>query len=147
MLHLLASVLYQCTYAARDSCSHYLISMNCEGYMWISALQSFSLNRSFISSHDLFEEIASVTSMCIKPHDFALASFALLSLVRSAIISMSMSQSSNLVESCLLKTGMSCIKDFVRLDWFCMEHKVSMYWCNTALKGSAGAGGCGCGCG
>ena len=108
--------------------------------MWISALQSFNLNGSFISSHDLFEEIASVTSVCIKPCDFALVSLALLSLVRSAAISMSRSQSSNLVESCSLKTGISCIKEFVRLDCFCVEHKVSVHWCNTSLKGSAGEG-------
>ena len=93
-LHLLASVLNQCTYAARDSFSHCWISMNCKVYMWILALQSI---RSFISSDDLFEEIASVTGVHIKPCDFALATLALLSLVWSAAISMSMSQSPNLV--------------------------------------------------
>ena len=99
-LHLLAAVLNQCIYAARDSFSHCWISINCEVYVWISALQSFNVNRSFISSHDLFEEIASVTSVHVKPCDFALASLVLLSLVRSAAVSMSRSQSSNLVESC-----------------------------------------------
>ena len=143
MLHLLASVLNWCTHATRDSFSHCWISMNCEVYMWISALQSFNLDRSFISSHVLFEEIASVTSMHIRPQDFALASLALLSLVRSAAVSVSVSQSSNLVESCSLKTGISCIKEFVRLDCFCIEHKVSMYWCNTSPRDSASAGGCG----
>ena len=142
-LHLLASVLNWCTYTARDFFSHCWISMNHEVYMWISALQSFSLNRSLISSHNILEEIASVTSVHVKPYDFTLASLALLSLVRSAAISMSVSQSSNLVESCLLKTGISSSKEFVRLDCFCMEHKVSMYWHNTSLKGFAGAGGCG----
>ena len=121
-LHHLASVLNQCTYAVKDSFIHCWISMNCEVYLWISALQSFSLNRSFISSQDLFEVIASVTSVCVKPLDFTLSSLALLSLVRSAAISISLSQSSNLVESCSLKTGMSCIKEFVSLDCFCMEH-------------------------
>ena len=77
-LHLLASVLNQYTYAARDSFSCCWITMNCEVYVWIFALQSFSPNSSFISSHDLFEEITSVTSVCIKPHDFALASLVLL---------------------------------------------------------------------
>ena len=109
-LNLLASVLNQCTYAARDSFYCYWISMNCKIYMWISALQSFSLNRTFISSHDLFKEIASLTSVHVRPCDFTLGSLALLSLVRSAAVSMSMSQSSNLVESCSLKTGISCIK-------------------------------------
>ena len=92
--------------------------------MWISTLQSFNLNRSFISSHDLFREIASVTSVHVKPWNFALASLALLSLVRSAAVSMSWSQSSNLVESCSLQMGISCIKEFVRLDCFYVEHKV-----------------------
>ena len=142
-LHLSASVLNQCIYTVRDSFSHCWISMNHEVYLWISALQNFSVNRSFISSHDLFKEIASVTSVHMKPHDFALASHGLLLLVRSAAVSMSMSQSSNLVESCSLKTGISCIKEFFRLDHFCVAHKVSMYWCKTSPKGSAGAGGCG----
>ena len=65
-LHLLASVLNWSTYAARDDFSHCWISMNHELHVWISALQSFSLSRSFISSHALFEEIASVTSVYIK---------------------------------------------------------------------------------
>ena len=143
MLHLLASVLNQYTYAVRNSFSCCWISMNHEVYVWISALQSFSLNRSFISSHDLFEEITSVTSVHDKSHDFALASLVLLSLVRSAAVSMSVSQSSNLVESCSFKTYISCIKEFDRLDCFCVEHNVSVYWCNTSPKGSSGAGGCG----
>ena len=141
-LHLLASVLNGCTYTARDSFSHCWISMNHEVYMWILALQSLSHVRSFISSQDLFEVMASVTSMHIKPHDFTLASLLLLSLMMSAAISMSVSQSSNLVESCSLKTGISCSKEFVRLDCFCMEHKVSVYCCITSLRGSAGAGDC-----
>ena len=41
-LHLLASVLNQWTYIVRDSFSCCWISMNCEVYMCISALQSFS---------------------------------------------------------------------------------------------------------
>ena len=102
-LHLLATVLNQCIYAARNSFSHCWISMNCEVYVWISALQSFKLNWSFISSHDLFEEIASVTSMGIRPQDSALVSLSLLSLVRSTAMSMSMSQSSNLVRVMFIK--------------------------------------------
>ena len=54
--------------------------------MWISALQSFNIKRFFISSHDLFEEITSVTGVHVKPHDFALVSLALLLLVRSAAV-------------------------------------------------------------
>ena len=142
-LHLLASVLNQCTYTVRDSFSHCCTSMNHVIYVWISALQSFSHNRSLMSSQDLFEVMASVTNVCIKPYVFTLASLAVLSLVRSAAISMSVIQSSNLVESCSLKTGISCRKEFVRLDSFCVEHKVSVYCCSTFLRGSAGAGGCG----
>ena len=102
-LHLLASVLNQCTYAVRDSFSHCWISMNHEVYVWILALQSFSHNRLFISSQDLFEVMASVTSVHIKPLDFTLANLSLLSLGRSAAISMSVSQSFNSVESCFIK--------------------------------------------
>ena len=142
-LHLLATVLNQCTYTARDSFSHCCISMNHEVYVWILTLQSFNCNRSLISSQDLFEVMVSVTSVCIKPHDLALASLDLLSLVRSAAVSMSVSPSSNLVESCSLKTGISCSKEFVRLDCFCVVHKVSVYHCITSPRGSAGAGGCG----
>ena len=94
-LHHLVSALNWCTNAARDYFSCCWISMNCEVYVWISPLQSSSLNRSCTSSHDLFEEIASVASVCIKPHDFALASLVLLSVVRSVAVSMPMSQSSN----------------------------------------------------
>ena len=85
--------------------------------------------------------MASVTSVCIKPLDFTLTSLALLSLMRSAAVSMSVSQSSNLVESCSLKTGMFSNKEFVRLDCFCIEHKVSVYCSITSPRGSAGAGG------
>ena len=91
-LHLLAYVLNQCTYAVWDSFSCCCISMNCEVYMWISALQSFSHYRSLISSQDLFELMSSVTSVHAKPHDLALASLAVLSLVRSAAILMSVKQ-------------------------------------------------------
>ena len=104
-LYLLAAVLNQCIYAARDSFSCCWISRNCEVYVWISALQSFNCKRPFISSRDLFEEIASVTSVHIKPCDFALASLALLLLVRFTAVSMSRSQSSNFVKSYSLKNG------------------------------------------
>ena len=121
-LHLLAAVLNWCIYAATYSISCCWISINCEVYVWISALQSFTLHISFILSHGLFEEITSMTSVCTKPHDFALANLALLLLVRSTAPSMSRSQSNNLVESCSLKMGISCIKEFVRLDCICVEH-------------------------
>ena len=80
-LHLLAAVLNWCIYTARDSFYHCWISKKCEVYVGMSTLQSLSLSRSFISSHDLFEKIACMTSVCVKPCDFALASLALLLLV------------------------------------------------------------------
>ena len=53
--------------------------------------------------------MASVTNVHINPLDFTLVNLALLSLVRSAAISMSVSQSSGLVESCSLKTAISLL--------------------------------------
>ena len=47
--------------------------------------------------------MASLTSVCLNPLDFTLASLALLSLVGSAAVLMSVSQSSSLVELCSLK--------------------------------------------
>ena len=102
--------------------------------MWISALQTFILNRSFISSHDWLKEIASVTIVCIKPHDFTLANLGLLSCVRSTAISLSISKSSNLAESCSLKVGISCIKEEC-VSWI-------VYVWNTRCL-CTGADGCG----
>ena len=102
-LHLLASVSNQCTYTVRDSFSCCCITMNHDVYVLISSLQSFNHNRSLMSSQDLFEVMAFVTSVHVKPCDFALVSFSLFSLVRFAAVSMSVSQSSNLVEACSLK--------------------------------------------
>ena len=86
-LHLLASLLNWWMYAVWDSFSCCWIFMKHEVYVWIPALQSFSCNRSFISSQDLFEVMASVTNVHINLLDFTLASLGLLSLVRSAAIS------------------------------------------------------------
>ena len=87
--------------------------------------------------------MASMTSVHVNPLDLALASLGLLFLVRSADVSMSVSQSSSLVESCSLKTDISCSNEFVRFYCFCMVHKVSVYSCITSLRDSTGAGGCG----
>ena len=84
--------------------------------------------------------MASVTNVHGNPLDFGLASLDLLSLVRSAAISMSISLSSSLVEPCSLKTAISCSSEFVRFDCFCVVHKVSVYCCITSLKGSVGVG-------
>ena len=109
----------------------------------MSALQSFNHNRSFISFQDLFKVMAFVTSVHVNPLVFALASLALLSMVRSAAISMSVSQFSNLVELYSLKTDISSSNEFMKFDCFCQVHKVSVYYCITSPRGSAGAGGCG----
>ena len=85
--------------------------------------------------------MASVTNMHVNPFDFALVGLTLLSLVRSAAVSMSISQSSNLVELCSLKTAISCSSEFVRFDCFCVVQKVSVYYCITSPKGSVGVGG------
>ena len=98
--------------------------------MWILALQIFSHNRSFISSQDLFEVMASVTSVHVNPLDFTLASLALLSMVRSAIVSMSVSQSSSLVELYPLKTDISFSHEFVRFDcsqWYTMYLCIAVF--------------------
>ena len=71
------------------------------------ALHSLSLSKSLLSSHVFSELIASVTNMHANPLDFALASLAQFSLVRSTVVLISVNHSSNFVELCLLKTVMS----------------------------------------
>ena len=78
---------------------------------------------------------------CVNPLIFALASLALLSLVRSAGVSMSVRHSSSLVELCSLKMAVSCSSDLVRYDCFCVVCKVSVYYHITSLKGLLGVGG------
>ena len=82
-----------------------------------------------------------MTNVHANPLDFTLASLALLSFVRSAAVSMSVSHSSSLVESYSLKTAMSCSNEFVRFDCFCVVHKVFVYCYITSPKGSVGGGG------
>ena len=128
-------------------------------YMWVARLWAFlkplmnilMMAASFRKLHLLayvlnqwtYDEVMpTVTSVHVNPLDFVLASLPLLSLVRSAAVLMSVSQSSNLIESCSLKTGISCSKKCVRLDCFCVVHKVCVYCCITSVRGSADAGGC-----
>ena len=104
-----------------------------------------SHSKSFISSKELSELIASITNVWFKPLDLPLVSLDQLSLVRSAAVSISVNQSSNFVESYSLKTVMFCSKKFVRIICFCVVHKVLVYWHITSPKGSLGIGeGCGC---
>ena len=85
--------------------------------------------------------MASVTNVHVNPLNFALASLALLSLVRSAAVSMSINYSSSLVELCSLKTAISCSSEFIRFDCLCVVHKVSVYCHITSLRGLVGVGG------
>ena len=126
--------------------SFFLISMKCQVYVWILALHSLSHSKSFISSQDLLELIASVTNVWVNPLNFAFASFVQLSLVRFIAVSISIRQSSNFVESYSLKTVISCSKELVRFVCFCVVHKVLVYWPITSPKSSVGVGiwdGCG----
>ena len=104
------------------------------------ALHSLSLSKSLTSSHVFSDLIASVTKVKVSPLDFAMASLAPLSFVRSAAVSKSVNHSSNFVESCSLKMAMTCGKKFVRFIYFCVVHSVSVYWHTTSPNGSVGAG-------
>ena len=104
------------------------------------ALHSLSLSKSLILSHVFLELIASMTTVHVKPLDFALASLDQLSLVRSAAVSISINHSSNFVELCSLKMAMSCSREFVRFVCFCVVQNMSMYWCTTSPNGSVGPG-------
>ena len=70
-LHLLASLLKQWIYAARDSFSFYSISIERHMDMWILELHIFNCNKSLISSQDLPEVMASEIKVCVKPLDVA----------------------------------------------------------------------------
>ena len=119
---------------------HCWMSMKSEVYVWMLALHSLSLSKSFISSQDLSALIASMTNVWLNPLNLAFASLAWLSLVRSAAVSISINQSSNFVELYSLKTAMSCSKELVRFVCFCVVHNVLVYWCITSPKGSVGVG-------
>ena len=85
--------------------------------------------------------MASVTNVHVNLLNFTIVSLALLSLVRSAAVLMSISHSYSLVELCSLKTAMSCSNEFIRFDCFCVVHKVSVYFCIISPKSSVGVGG------
>ena len=127
-------------YAARDSFFFCWISMKHEVYVWIFVLHSLSHSKSLISSQDFPELIASITNVWVNPLDFAFASKAQLSFVRSAAVSISISKSSYFAESYSLKTAMSCSKEFDKFVCFCVVHKVSVYLHIISPRGSVGAG-------
>ena len=126
-LLLFASVLNLWISVARDSFSFCWISMKCEVYVWIFALHSLCCSKSFISSQDLSELIASVTNVWVNLLNLVFVSLAQLSFVRPDAVSIPINQSSNFVELYSLKTAMSCSKEFVRSVCFCVVHKVFVY--------------------
>ena len=93
-----------------------------------------------MSSHVFSELIASVTNVHVNPLDFALASMAWLSLVRSAAVFIFINNSSSFVESCSLTMAIFCSRELVRCVCFCVVHSVSMYWCTTSPNGLVGVG-------
>ena len=103
-------------------------------------LHSLSLSKSLISSYVFSELLASMTNVHVSPLNFALASLAQLSLVRSAAVPISINHSSNFVELCSLKMAMFCSREFVRFVCFCVVHSVSLYWHTTSQNGPVGAG-------
>ena len=137
-LHLLASLLNWCIYAARDSFSFCWISIKWLRDVWMPELQIFKWRQSLISSQGLSEPSASDTSMCTSPFDFACANLVLLSPVKSEAVSISMNQSSNCKESLPLKIMISCSKVFTKDVFFCAVHKVFVYCCKTSSMGSCG---------
>ena len=112
-LHLLASLLKQCIYAAKDSFSFCWISIKWLTDVWMSELQIFKYRASFISSQAL-NLVASDISVCISPFDLACANLVLLLPFKSEAVSISMNQSSNCEELLLLKIGISCSKVFTK---------------------------------
>ena len=66
-LLLLASLLKQWMYAARDSFSFCCISIKWHMDVWILELYIFNHNKSLISSQDLPVVIASVIMVCVNP--------------------------------------------------------------------------------
>ena len=69
---------------------------------------------------------ASVINIWVSPFDLALANLVLLSVDRSAEISISVNQSSNCIASLSLKIVISCSKVFVKFVFFWTEHSVSV---------------------
>ena len=109
--------------------------------VWIWKLQSFKCSESLILSQFLPRVMASITKVWVKPLDLAWANLVLLSSVKLATVSISISQFSNCVKSLPLKVGISWIKVFAKVVCFWAEHRVSVYCCNTSSRGSGGAEG------
>ena len=99
------------------------------------------LNVVVISSQFLSEFIASDISVHIKPFNLACANLVLLLLVKSEVISISINQSSNCVESLPLNIVISWSRVFTKDVFFCAVHKVSVYCCKTSSRGSGSAHG------
>ena len=85
-LHLLASLLKQCIYAAKDSFSFCWISIKWLMDMWMSELQVFRWKASLMSSQVLFIVKVSDINVLTSPLDFACANLVLLSPVNSEAV-------------------------------------------------------------
>ena len=108
-------------------------------YRYGYSIASLSHSKSFISSQDLSELIASMTNVWVSPLDLALASLAQHSFVRFPAVSISW-PIYNFVELYSLKRAVSCSNELVRFVCLGEVHKVSVYWYITSPKGSAGVG-------
>ena len=77
----------------------------------------------------------------IKPLDLACANLVLLSLVKSAVVLISINQSSTCEESFPLNIVVPRSKVFTKDVFLCALQKVSVYCCRTLLRGSGSADG------
>ena len=73
----------------------------------------------------------------MRPHDLALARYVCLSVRISAVVSMSMKQSSSFKESYLSDLGISWSMVMVRFDSLYVLHRMSMYACMVLFTGSS----------
>ena len=140
-LHLLASLLKWCMYAATDSFSFCWIFIKWDMEVWILELHIFKHNKSLISSQDFPDVIASVIKVSDKPFDFTWGRLVLLSDVRSVTVSMSVNQSFCSVVSCPVNIGISCSIDVAKFVCFWAEHRVSVECFNMSSRGSSDTDG------
>ena len=113
--------------------------------MRIFALQSLNLRMPLISSQHFPVWVASQMSVWVRPHDLALSRHVWLSVRMSAVVSMSMNQSSNFEESCPSNVGISWSIVVLRLDSFCCTQGVCLcmpeWFCALVLHWTEGGAG------
>ena len=76
-------------------------------------------------------------SMQVRLYDLASARHLQLSVRMSAVVSMSMNQTSSFEESCLSNVGISWSMVMVRFDSLCVVCKISVYVCMVLSTGSS----------